>query len=599
MSTYEISKSSLLSLKAEILRKQQELTKAKFDNEVKVKILKKNTPLEIKNKGIESRIRNDECPEDEDLLKQSRSALEYKADLYEKLSSGSTAEDKKIGKRFLVRFDKKKPKVSDLPPSGSEDEDKLVESDDDYYQSDDDINITDPGEKFVDYVDCFGRTRKCLQKDLEYLKSNDEELRKVVEEKRKQNQQQSLSEDNDFNKDNSESRDEIITEKEKEVATTNPVESELLSSDMRREMLRKQWEAEEEELRNKSNIHYQDILFAEARTHGVGYYSFSKDEEERLKQQQALKKLREETEQKQKKAQELKVSREKLLAARIKAAKNRKRARMGLPPEEDEPEPPPEPEITEEERKKQEEIKLKEQMREQILEEARKNHLRPWDIGKEGVKEHYVMTQEEWVEKKRDERPAAFAPPSSDRKDFRSCEKKFEMKDIDRSLKFSTKKIDGKRQEKGTLAGLNPYKSRYRNSNPQEEEYDEKPVNTKLTKKMSDFEEIAQDARMSPRPIVDLTEAQELEFDDRLLGDYNKVKQNMNQIDSNESERGKGVEIAPPPSFEYYGPSQKKIKRSPTVNMFEDSIEAGLKFLRKQVEEKEKPPRHPKDLFLF
>lgn len=73
----------------------------------------------------------------------------------------------------------------------------------------------------------------------------------------------------------------------------------------------------------------------EARSHGVGYYGFSKDEEERSKQQGALRKLREETKLKQKKAQELRNSREKLLAARLKAARNRKRARMGLPPEED------------------------------------------------------------------------------------------------------------------------------------------------------------------------------------------------------------------------------------------------------------------------
>lgn len=38
-------------------------------------------------------------------------------------------------------------------------------------------------------------------------------------------------------------------------------ENELLSSDMRRELLRKEWEKEEEALRDKSNIHYQDILF--------------------------------------------------------------------------------------------------------------------------------------------------------------------------------------------------------------------------------------------------------------------------------------------------------------------------------------------------
>lgn len=75
--------------------------------------------------------------------------------------------------------------------------------------------------------------------------------------------------------------------------------------------------------------------FSEARTHGVGYYGFSKNENERLRQQEALKQLREETEQKQKRAQELKMLRDAQLAARIKAAKERRRARLGLPPEEE------------------------------------------------------------------------------------------------------------------------------------------------------------------------------------------------------------------------------------------------------------------------
>jgi len=30
-----------------------------------------------------------------------------------------------------------------------------------------------------------------------------------------------------------------------------------------------------------SDIHYQDVLFDEARTHGTAFYRFSKDEEER------------------------------------------------------------------------------------------------------------------------------------------------------------------------------------------------------------------------------------------------------------------------------------------------------------------------------
>jgi hypothetical protein len=72
MSTYEISKSSLLSLKAEILRKQQELGKAKSENEIKIRNLKKNSPLDLKNKGIEQRQTQDLSEEEENLLKKSR-----------------------------------------------------------------------------------------------------------------------------------------------------------------------------------------------------------------------------------------------------------------------------------------------------------------------------------------------------------------------------------------------------------------------------------------------------------------------------------------------------------------------------------------------
>lgn len=76
-------------------------------------------------------------------------------------------------------------------------------------------------------------------------------------------------------------------------------------------------------------------MLTEARTHGVGYYAFSQDEEERAKQQKELQKLREETAQQQKSNAEQKQLREKQLAARLKAARNRKRTRMGLSPEKD------------------------------------------------------------------------------------------------------------------------------------------------------------------------------------------------------------------------------------------------------------------------
>lgn len=65
--------------------------------------------------------------------------------------------------------------------------------------------------------------------------------------------------------------DDIGSDKEKEEEFCNASvyseetniteDNELLSADMRREMLRRQWEKEEEALKDKSNIHYQDVLF--------------------------------------------------------------------------------------------------------------------------------------------------------------------------------------------------------------------------------------------------------------------------------------------------------------------------------------------------
>jgi hypothetical protein len=73
----------------------------------------------------------------------------------------------------------------------------------------------------------------------------------------------------------------------------------------------------------------------EARSHGVGYYGFSQDEAERRAQQDALSKLRQETQREQVAAQGLRERRQQQLQARLKAARQRKRTRLGLPPLED------------------------------------------------------------------------------------------------------------------------------------------------------------------------------------------------------------------------------------------------------------------------
>lgn len=93
----------------------------------------------------------------------------------------------------------------------------------------------------VDYVDCLGRTRRCLRKDLAYVKERDVKLF------------ESLGGFDDKNKETGDgTRQKIIS---------GEAEPELMSSDMRREMLRQKWEQQEEQLRNKTDIHYQDVLF--------------------------------------------------------------------------------------------------------------------------------------------------------------------------------------------------------------------------------------------------------------------------------------------------------------------------------------------------
>lgn len=413
MSTYEISKSSLLSLKAEILRKQQELHKVKTQNENKIKTIKRNTPLQEKhNEGLESRIQKDEeqnKEENENLLRVSQHALKAKAELYDKLSQlGGKLNDEEqdeCKKRYLVQFDKKQSQESFKYAnslSECEDEEQIV-----------DPLPKDETETWVEFVDCLGRSRRCLRKDLEHFKKKDKELMETVE-KRKEGKTEQLAKYSS----------KTIADNEQPGDKTK--EAELLSADMRKEFLRQQWEKEEELLKDKDNVHYQDILFNEARTHGVSYYNFSKDEEVRRKQQEELKNLREETKAQQRKAAEMKEFREKQLRARIQAAKERKRIRLGLPPTADDDIDTSEDgnkhlnayaKGTQEmdEDKKEEANLIAERKR---IEETKKMHLRPWDIGKEMdgcklKKEHYEYSQEEWVEKKRKERPTEFAPPTS------------------------------------------------------------------------------------------------------------------------------------------------------------------------------------------
>lgn len=249
-----------------------------------------------------------------------------------------------------------------------------------------------------------------------------------------------------------------------------------------------------------------------------------------------------------------------------------------------EPEGPTEPEIIEEEIIKQEEEKKKQEEKEKLLEDARKRHVRPWDIGKEGVKEHYEMTQEEWVEKKRNERDNEFAPPTTYRKEFRSIINKTNVLDepTSTSLKFTTKKRD--KQIKKHAQTRNPVENL--GGNRSQEDFMENSQIRNESYHMKNYSTLI------------INECETTDVEDRLLQDYKTTKRTYSK-DTEDDQRGNGVEIPPPPTFDYYGPSGIKVPK-PTMprSNIEESIEAGLKFLRQQVEKREKLTNHPREMYL-
>ncbi|XP_043502624.1 coiled-coil domain-containing protein 174 [Polistes fuscatus] len=357
--------SSLVGLKAELLRKQTEVKEAKAHIETTQTTRPKRKLKQVKNDNKNSA---KELTDVEDINnhKKSKIVLEAKSRLYTKLKKLKNNND-----NYLVDFTNK----------SDESEEEIIKEDD--Y----DDTFVDPEDSWVEYEDCFGRTRKCLAKDLSLMREKDDLLKQEI---MKKNMQQS----NESNK----------------IEEAQPIkESEI-------DVMRRKWEEQTQKLADKFDIHYQDILFDEARAHGVGYYAFSQDEEERAKQQENLNNLRKETEQKQKRIKELKELKDKMEQNRLKAARIRQRIRAGLPIEPEDQEDSTntadvsndvnntynvslikENEVSKDDTRKKNEKTKEEQIK--ALEDALENQ----KIWRE-------MSQEEWVYKCREERIPEFAP---------------------------------------------------------------------------------------------------------------------------------------------------------------------------------------------
>ncbi|KAM9655023.1 coiled-coil domain-containing protein 174 [Morphnus guianensis] len=384
----DVAASSLVDLKAELFRKQEEFKKEKLlkDAGIFAKPKTSNKKPSIWNKqntGVANRAEKDveQKTEEEHILDKSRKKLEEKAKLYEKMTKGDFP-DEETEDLYLVDFTQKiidkQHEVQELYQSEAARKTLEKETDDEETQPEMEIPPPeDPDEEWVDYVDFLGRSRRCMKKDLPSLLKMDQEL-------------QGKSQGPDGNT--------------------------LLSEDMRRELQRQQWEKEEEEALRKpmGPIHYEDIRENEARQLGVGYFAFSRDKELRNKQRATLDMLREQTLDQRTKREQLKEKRKAALDARLsklRARKIKKLREAGLEEEAeklengelkgatDEPEAP---RVTAASRKV-----------EVVIQERRDTkpgvpYVREWDKGKELMFGQWSKKQEEL----RDERDPEFAPPS-------------------------------------------------------------------------------------------------------------------------------------------------------------------------------------------
>lgn len=344
----------------------------------------------------------------------------------------------------------------------------------------------------------------------------------------------------------------------------------MLSKSSKIDEIRQNWEKQEAENVTKDYVHYQGVLFDEARTHGVGYYAFSTDEAERANQQKELEASRLKTLASQKERENQRLAREKIIGERVKAAKNRQRARLGLPPLEgkfstrqtnfffantqtfssDNPEPTEQELLSkaaeEKQKRKEEKAKRKKEQEEKLKDTERKKHIRPWDKDKSGVRQSHP-SDDESDDDDDDEEEWAYKPE----REPMSQEQWNERERTKRNMEFAPM------PETETTATK-------RHSNPftrptpaaDYEEYENKTLNF-TTKKRKPF---------VIRPVHTEQSTVGTPINDELIDKYIASR--------------RGAEIAPPANLDDAGTFAKKPKRNEAT--IESSIEAGLKFLREQ-----------------
>lgn len=324
-------------------------------------------------------------------MQKSRQALESKSKLYDRLTKENLDNLEESRELYLVDFERK---VLDGEKESRRKKlsEPNVSRDDSVNEIEEEIpSATCPEEEWVEFVDALGRSRQCLRKDLPHYREMDKTLQ----------------------------REPRKTEAPKEVDNWNE-KNDLLSDDMKMELERQKWEEDAEaEVQDDTPIgpmHYQTADNHEIRDHGVGYFAFSTEELERKQQLENLQHLREQTANQRTQSHKMKERRKTLLEARLAKVKQRKKIRLGI--EDSEPsDSGGESDKETKEEESRENLPVTLEIATVPEKPVKKKKVRPWDLGKvtepvlKSQQKRKMQTEREWLESRRNERPAEFAPP--------------------------------------------------------------------------------------------------------------------------------------------------------------------------------------------
>ncbi|CAL1548673.1 unnamed protein product [Lymnaea stagnalis] len=391
--------SSMVDLKAELFRKQEEFRQQKLANSEFVRAKKtekssKNTLCNRQNPGVQARAQQDiedrpKNDEEEEMLLKSRKALEEKSKLYDKITHSSDIPEEDGSGYYLVDFQKKAIDSIVAERETKRREEEQEKEAEDHELASEIPEPLDPDQEWVEFTDSLGRQRCCMKKDLDLLLKKDKEL--ALAQSKKNLMQGQGADDYDL---------------------TLP---HLMSSDMHREMMRQKWENEAKELVEKSqnDIHYSNVQYDEIRNHGVGFFQFSKDHEKREEELDKLKSFRKETLEERSRKDHIKDKRKAMMEERLAKVRQRRKLKADVTEEANKEDVDFGPKLSEaltSPTQEEENTRLQREKEAQEAEERRKAHVREWD--KEKVSREANFGVKPYLEKRRDERETEFAPPS-------------------------------------------------------------------------------------------------------------------------------------------------------------------------------------------